>query len=235
MSHVTWTWLPVWLGSGKQFRRKLSSEWGLYSPPSKRYNDASCFWWAAHWLLGGSDASPPGVPQRARWYPWDCEAVFWHVSLGCPTNVQLRKGLGTSLSMGESWIFEIAGDLGQHVQDGLLYCRLERWMHSHADGRRAQQQTRWHCLCSRAQWHAPGKCAVLSSQSWWSLPQPWHSHLHSGRVQSRLEAGNAPQFDSKLVAAHHENRDFVNFVSWTWPFRAEADVTCLTEHCFVVN
>ena len=73
--------------------------------------------------------------------------------------------------MEEKWFCKIAGDLRQHVHNGLLHCHLKRWMHSCADLCRAQQQAQWHCLCSKAQWHSPGRYGVLSSQPQWSLPK----------------------------------------------------------------
>ena len=47
-----------------------------------------------------------------------------------------------------------------------------------------------------------GRCKVLPSQSWWSLPQPWHFHLHSDRVRLWMEAGNILLFHTKPLAAH---------------------------------
>ena len=55
-----------------------------------------------------------------------CEDVSGQVSRGCPINVQLETGLGTSLAMGESRFCKTVCDLGQHVHDGLLHCRLKK-------------------------------------------------------------------------------------------------------------
>ena len=53
------------------------------------------------------------------------------------------------------------------------------------------QNTNQLIKCSRTQWQSPGRCGVLCFQSLWSLPKPWHFHLHSGPLRSWLETGKA--------------------------------------------
>ena len=118
------------------------------------HNNTSCPWRGAQLLFFGSgpilleciselvdvlwlarpspDLSPKDVPQMFSWRQiW---GLCW---------------------LWDSLILQNLGDLQQHVDDDLLHCCLDRWMHSHAYRHRAHQKAEWHCLHGRAQWHSP--------------------------------------------------------------------------------
>ena len=133
ISHATWTWLGVWKGSVYQFHRRASIRHQARETTTPH----------------APDKPPSSCLENPAPFFLECICelvdVLWLVRPSPDTFPRMshKRSIGDRsgdfVAIGESWFCEIAGDLGQHVHDGLLHCRLERWMHSHADGRRAQQ------------------------------------------------------------------------------------------------
>ena len=135
-----------------------------------------------------------------------CEAVLRHVFRGCPTNVQFETGLRTSLAIEESLKLQVIVDntckMGYCIVVLKDQCTLMWTGVGHSD--------RLNNVSVVEPSDTPLADVEFCPPSQGDSPQTMTLPLCSDRVRSLLEAGDAPQFDAKPFAAHHENREQIS-------------------------